>query len=212
MEVKRILLLMISCLCHKGIHILTLCAFYGNVLRKIFTNERWCSRRAHTEAAVNTPLVTEQMTESVHTTSMWPSWNGKSGKPLFIHKHAHVCIQMCLENHFLIINSYKHIQVYISYTSRQTDVHTNVVTHPSMTEGKIDWDNLFCFMPHFCCHELAHSRCVCRFSIDIITTVLLQKAHALMFEHDRFLRTGLPQRDTVDAEIKIPCWEPRADK
>ena len=36
-----------------------------------------------------------------------------------------------------------------------------------MTEGKIDSD-LFCFMPHSCCHENAHSRCICRFNIDII--------------------------------------------
>ena len=46
----------------------------------------------HTESAMNTPFVTEQMTESVQTTSLWPSWNGKSEKPLFIHKLAHTCI------------------------------------------------------------------------------------------------------------------------
>ena len=95
-----LLLLTIACLCYKGIHIPSLCAFYGNVLRKIFPNKRWHSRQAHTESAVNTPFVTEQMTESVHTTSLWPSWNGKSGKPLFIHKLTHACIQMCLEKHY----------------------------------------------------------------------------------------------------------------
>ena len=89
LEVKRILLLTIACLCHKGIHMPSLCAFYGNVLRKILPNKRRCSRWAHSESAVNTPLVTEQMTESVHTTSLWSSWNGKSGKPLFIHKLVH---------------------------------------------------------------------------------------------------------------------------
>ena len=84
-------LLTIACLCHKGIHMPSLCAFYGNVLRKILSNKRRCSRRAHSESAVNTSLVTEQMTESVHTTSLWPSWNGKSGKPLlFINLHMHV--------------------------------------------------------------------------------------------------------------------------
>ena len=159
MEAKRILLLLtIACLCHKGIHIPSLCAFYGNVLRKILPNKRRRSRRAHTESAVNTPLVTEQMTESVHTTSLWPSWNGKSGKPLFIHKLAHACIQMCLEKHFL-----------------------------------------------FCCCELGHSR----FNIDIITTVLFQQAYALMLWAWPFFffHTGLPLWDTVDAEIKIPCWK-----
>ena len=109
---KQILLLLtIVCLCHKGIHIPSLCAFYGNALRKILPNKRLCHRQAHTESAVNTPFVTEQMTESVHTTSLWPSWNGKFGKPLFIHKLAHACIQMCLENQLLFINSYMRIQV-----------------------------------------------------------------------------------------------------
>ena len=42
-----------------------------------------------------------------------------SGKPLFIHK---------------FIQAYPGIYI----LHKQTDVHTNVVTHPSMTEGKID--------------------------------------------------------------------------
>ena len=73
LEVKRILLLTIACLCHKGIHMPGLCAFYGNVLRRILPDKRRCSRGAYSESAVNTPSVTEQMTESVHTTSLWPS-------------------------------------------------------------------------------------------------------------------------------------------
>ena len=150
-----IILLTIASLCHKGIHIPSLCAFYGNALRKILRNKRRRSRRAHTESAVNTPLVTEQMTESVHTTSLWPSWNGKSGKPLFIHRLAHACVQMCLENHFLFIYIYIERERCVGYI------------YPSMTECKIDLDNLFCFMPHSCCRKLAHSRCICRFNIDI---------------------------------------------
>ena len=126
LEVKRILLpLTIACLCHKGIHIPS---FYGNVLRKILPNKRRCSRRAHIESAVNTPLVTEQMTESVHTTSLWPSWNGKSGKPLFIYKLAHTCIQMCLEKHLFFINSYTHIQVYIHWL-RLTQIICSALCH-----------------------------------------------------------------------------------
>ena len=108
---------------------------------KILPNKRRCSRRAHSESAVNTPLVTEQMTETVHTTSLWLSWNGKSGKPLFMHKPAHACIQMCLENHFLFINSYTHIQVFvcvcISYTSRQMYIQT--YSHSSKHDWRQDW-------------------------------------------------------------------------
>ena len=171
MEVKRIPLLTIACLCHKGIHMTSLCASYGNVLRKILPNKRRRSRWAHSESAVNTPLVNERMTESVHTTSLWPSWNGKSGKSLFILKLAHAYIQMCLENHFLFINSYTHIQVYIYPT--QVDRCTYKCSHSSKHDQRLDWlaDNLFCFMPHWC---------ICRFNIDIITIVLLQQACALM--------------------------------
>ena len=165
MEVKRILLLLrIACLCHKGIHLPSLCAFYGNVLRKILPNERRRSRRAHTESAVNTPLVTEQMTESVHI----PPACGRR------------LLTVSPENHVLFINSYTHIRVYRYISCRSRHVHTNVITRPSMTEGKIDSDNLFCFMPHSCCRELAHSRRICRFNIDLITTVLLQQPCVLM--------------------------------
>ena len=145
MEAKWILLSTIACLCHKGLHVLSLCAFYGTVLRNIVPSKRQCSRWAHTESAVDTLFVTEQMTESVHTTSLWPSWNGKFGKPLFIHKLAHACI-------YIYINTNR--QMYIQVC-------------------------LFCFMPHWFCHERAHW-CICRFNIDIITTVLLQQACALM--------------------------------
>ena len=113
-----------------------------------------------------------------------------SGKPLFIHK---------------LIQAYPDIYMYILH--KQTDVHTNIVAHPSMTEGKIE----------IICSALCHTSAVMNLptadvsaDLTVITTVLLQ--HALMFEHDCFLHTGLPQRDTVDAEIKIPCWESRADK
>ena len=53
-----------------------------------------CAADEHTESAMNTPFVTEQMTESVQTTSLWPSWNGKSRKPLFIHKLAHMYLDV----------------------------------------------------------------------------------------------------------------------
>ena len=82
--------------------------------KKTFPSKRWHSRWAHTESAANIPLVTEQITESVHTTSLWPSWNGKSektctcmypdmsGKTLFTHKLVHA-----------------YPGVYVAYTSRQ---------------------------------------------------------------------------------------------
>ena len=67
-----------------------------------------------------------------------------------------------------------------------------------MTEGKIDSD-LFCFMPHSCC-ENAHSRCICRFNIDIIVIT------AVLSSIDVMSMAGFStQWDTVDAEIKILC-------
>ena len=154
LEVKQILLLTIACLCHKGIHMPSLCAFYGNMLRRILPDKRPCSRQAHSESAVNTPLVTEQMTESVHTTSLWQlnKWLSQYIPP--------ACGRLEMvspENHFLFINSYTHIQVCVcvcvcvSYTIRQMYIQMC----------------LFCFMPHWFCHERAHW-CICRFNIDII--------------------------------------------
>ena len=80
----------------------------------------------------------------------------------------------------------------------------------------------------------------CSNYVNVKSAVLLQQAYALMLwatlraslsgtflqgrkdvvncslefgtEHDWFFHIGLPQWDTVDSEIKIPCWEPRADK
>ena len=46
-----------------------------------------------------------------------------SGKPLFVHKLIHVYPGVC-------------VCIYI-YTT-QVDIYTNVVTHPSMTEGQMD--------------------------------------------------------------------------
>ena len=113
---------------------------------------------------------------------------------LFINLHTHV--SKCVWKTTLFISSYTCIQVCVYYIciyresiyfyryrepymcriyierewereSRCTYMYTNVATNPSMTEGKIDSENLFCFMPHACCHELAHSICICKFNIDI---------------------------------------------
>ena len=164
--------------------------FLWKCVEKILPNKRQCSGWAHPESAVNTPFVAEQMTESVHTTSLWPSWNGKSRKLLFIHKLVQMYPDVSGKTLFIhkVIHAYpgvcitcilhkspwynrtgwlgvKHQVTY--YTSIYIYIHTDAVIHPSTTEGKTDSDNLFCFTPHSCFRELAHSRCVSRFNIDI---------------------------------------------
>ena len=111
LEVKRILLLTIACLCHKGIHMPSLCAFYGNVLRKILPNKRRCSRRAHTGSTVNTPLVTEQMTESVHIPPACGCLEKVSLEKHFLFINFHMHVSSCVWKNTLFINSYTHIQV-----------------------------------------------------------------------------------------------------
>ena len=65
-----------------------------------------------------------------------------SGKPLFIHKLISVCVCVC-----------------VCVLHKLTDVHTNVVTHPSMTEGQIDLQII--------CSALCHTDAVMNLPTDL---------------------------------------------
>ena len=84
-----LLLLTIACLRHKGIHIPSLCAFYGNVLRKILANKRRHSMSTH-------------RISSEHPICNWT--NDRVSTPACGRLET-----VSPENHFLFINSHTHV-------------------------------------------------------------------------------------------------------